>query len=48
MESQLYLIWGKEAYLIDQEIDRIIRQLEEGEKSRKFSAWTGMNLRPGN
>lgn len=33
MESQLYLIWGKEAFLIDQEIDRITRQLgERGEE----------------
>ena len=29
MESNLYLIWGKEAFLIDQEIDRITRQLRE-------------------
>ncbi len=35
MKSQLYLIWGKEAFLIDQEINRITRQLgqEMGEEA---------------
>ncbi len=44
MESQLYLIWGKEAYLIDQEIDRIIRQLEEGGEEPEILSLDGDEL----